>query len=221
MAWGALGPQPHQIGNQAYFRSGASGGPTLLARRVFFAGTASDVPPARTVSATIRAVGSGAGGNAAVGSGGGGAFSRAKVPCTPASIVSITTGAGGLANSNGNASSVSIDGNVACLADGGATTLGGRAANCIGDVSYSGGNPNQDGVNGGRRGADGGQGGGGGSAGERNATDVIVLGGDGASSSGATTGVIVAGFPGGGGTRNSNTTFPGAAGVVYVEYWSA
>lgn len=220
MAGGAWGPQPHQIGNQAYFRSG--GGAKLIARVFFYASGSGKVPDgAGWISA--RAIGPGGSGNISGYAGGGGAFARTDMLCSPGQNVSV--------NLSGVASAV-LDGAVICSAAAGspATTsasgLGGQAANCIGTIRSSGGAANDvgssnAGVNGGaalpvRNGASVG----GSSAGERNAIDAILLGATGIW--GVTTGVG-AGFPGGGGAYSAaaNDISVGAPGVVCLEYWSA
>ncbi|GJD30014.1 hypothetical protein PMNALOAF_1257 [Methylobacterium adhaesivum] len=227
MAYGAMGPQPHQIGNQAYFRSGAVGA-KLIARIPLFAGTTNGVVPDGANWLSSRAVGAGGGANPSGNpSGSGGAFAREDRSCTPGQAYTAVVGAGVNAGNGGN-STLTLAGILILLAEGGKTgQTPGLAANCVGTIKASGGAGNfggngAAGTNGGSGGSGPPGGAGGGSAGERNVADALMLGGLGADCRNGR-----GGFPGGGAqffysnSGGDTSTAAGGDGLMFLEFWTA
>jgi len=226
MSGGAWGPQPHQIGNQAYYRSG--GGAKLIARIPLYAGTTNGVVPDGANWISARGVGAGGGANPTGNpSGSGAAFAREDRGCTPGQSYTAVVGTGAFAANGGN-TSFTLAGSLILLAEGGKYgTTPGLAANCVGTIKSSGGAGNYS-TNGaaGTNGANGGGGSpggaGGGSAGERNVADALILGGLGADCRCGR-----GGFPGGGaqffftGSDGSQSSAPGGDGLIFVEFWTA
>ena len=227
MSYGALGPQPHQIGNPAYFQS--AGGAKLIARIPLFAGSTNGVVPPNAGWISARGVGAG-GGSDSGGSnsgGGGAAFAREDRACSAGQAYTAVVGAG-VVKGNGGTTTLTLGGTLILSAEGGRKGgTGGQAANSLGTIRSSGGtgSPSTSGTAG-QNGAPGGSGNGGagGSAGERNVADALIVGGPGRAFSG--TAVSQGDFPGGGGQffydngGGLNDT-AGGAGFMFLEFWSA
>lgn len=196
-------------------------GQTLLARRIFDrAGTFTDVAPAGTTSATVRCIGPGGPGGSPQG-GGGGAFAKDTLPCSPSTTITIVVQNPVFGEVNSTTVTV---GPYTVKAVGASNGDGGIAANCVGSVRRSGGtggvypNAGQPGIQGGPGGNSGTNGsgtqigGGGGSGGDRGDSDAAIFGGRGG-------GGLSGQAPGYGGGEGA--FFGPAWGAAVIEYWSA
>jgi hypothetical protein len=112
--------------------------------------------PAGVNSIVVEVWGAGAGGgdrtsDGSGGGGGGGAYSRSEINVVPGTVYTVSVGAGGLSNANGEDSWIALSeatANKVVLARGGLSPgnnnalggLGGSSANGIGTFRFSGGN---------------------------------------------------------------------------------
>ena len=212
---------------QALGRTGASG-PTFIGREYLYASTTRTVP-AGCGRVEARCVGGGGTNYGVNYGGGGGAYARDSLPCSPGQTITVTIPAAPAVNSstNGSATVVSVNGGTVNAAGGLAAITGGAAANSIGSVRRSGGNGSSSGGSA-SAGASGGAAGtgnnagnnsnaGGGSAGDMGDADSLNLGGNGAGAGGSTG---VPGGYGGGGAVNGAGAIRPLSGIAVIEYWS-
>jgi fibronectin-binding autotransporter adhesin len=212
-------------------RKSGAGGAVLIARRTFTAvGITTDTVPAGASRATVRCIGAGGGYVGSTSrSGGGGAYARSDIRCSPGQTATITCGARGTSGAgvNGEPTSVVLNGMTVSAAGGFSDVTGGQASNSTGTVTRSGGNGgNAAGVagsagdHGGAGGAaDGTFGGGGGSAGDIGDIDSLGLGSPGMTASGGAVPASLSTMaPGAGGNAYAVT---GGSGRAVIEYWSA